>query len=414
MYRYLESTKFVENKKLGQVVLSNAQNGTWIKLPVEWKKLVDRLVKYEGSYQNFLRLFESQDDKVQFENLINILSKKGFITDCQEIKVNGIKSIYFALTERCNLRCKHCCYDAIPMSAQTDLQKEDMIKILNIIADAHPDMIVLSGGEPLIREDFMELLLYLRECYSGKITLSTNALLINEKNIRQLVKNIDHFAISLDGYNEESCALIRGKGIFERVIDKVRNLKELGASEISLSMVQIDQDKKGVEKFKQLNSELGTKPVIRVLAPVGRASNLLDGERYIRNVYKKSTILDSDVAKLSDSCIACKCGGASRDFLINYDGNVYPCGLMIDKDYKMGNILEYNSMKEFLQVYKTTYGYHSFQEIMPENFSACKECEVNVFCWHCLQELDQAKHHPELIPLRCSIRKENLYKLIWG
>ena len=58
-------------------------------------------------------------------------------------------------------------------------------------------------------------------------------------------------------------------------------------------------------------------------------------------------------------------------------------------------------------------GYKKFLEINPDIFEPCRECKVNLFCWHCLQELDLAKRHPEIIPLRCKMRKNNLMKVVW-
>ena len=46
----------------------------------------------------------------------------------------------------------------------------------------------------------------------------TNGTLITPKNVKEIVSQIDSIDISLDGADEESCAVIRGKGVFEKVV----------------------------------------------------------------------------------------------------------------------------------------------------------------------------------------------------
>ena len=66
----------------------------------------------------------------------------------------------------------------------------------------------------------------------------SNGLLISNKNVDEIIRIFDAIDLSLDGYDEESCSKIRGKGVFTKVISVVNLLIEKGfkSNNISLSM----------------------------------------------------------------------------------------------------------------------------------------------------------------------------------
>ena len=77
-------------------------------------------------------------------------------------------------------------------------------------------------------------------------------MLINENNVRWLVEWCDAFEISIDGVDEETCSLVRGKGVFHKVCDRVRLIKKYTDKPISLSMVFSDKNDYLVPQFKEL------------------------------------------------------------------------------------------------------------------------------------------------------------------
>ncbi|AMP20051.1 hypothetical protein AZF37_01660 [endosymbiont 'TC1' of Trimyema compressum] len=125
----------------------------------------------------------------------------------------------------------------------------------------------------MFQQDFIEILSYLYERYEGKIILSTNSLLINNDNIAELVKMCDSFEISVDGIDESTCALVRGKGVFNKVCQKINLLKESGAKNINLSMVFSDKNEHLMNAFRELNVALGTTPICRIFSAIGRGAN---------------------------------------------------------------------------------------------------------------------------------------------
>ena len=200
---YSLNTKFIQNEEIEKTIFLNRESGFWIKIPNEWKEVLDNFVNQEKELKQYLTLFEDKDNAETFQNLVNKLVKCGMLIDSQSDKRQKLHKVQLALTERCNLFCSHCCYNAKLVESNNDLDLTSIKKIIDRIVACKPDSIALSGGEPLIRKDFLNILDYLSSIYSGEITLSTNATLIQEKDIPVLVEKISAYDISLDGFDEK-------------------------------------------------------------------------------------------------------------------------------------------------------------------------------------------------------------------
>jgi len=56
----------------------------------------------------------------------------------------------------------------------------------------------------------------------------TNATLINADNVRIIVNSVDSIDISLDGVDERTASIVRGEGVFGKVISSIKLLKRMG------------------------------------------------------------------------------------------------------------------------------------------------------------------------------------------
>ena len=241
-----KSTEIIENQN--KIILANRISGEWMRMSREVYEVIQEIIKSGKKIEELENSFEEKEDYIFVKNTIQTLEDCGILCESDEEKRLDNKIVSIQMTNRCNLRCKHCCVSAGDNVIE-ELTTLQMKRALDTVIEWNPLNIMLSGGEPMIRDDFFELLEYLDQRYSGNIILSTNALLINERNVESLVKHCEHFEISIDGVDEESCAIIRGKGVFEKVCSKIKLLKEYGAEHINLSMVFSDKNEHLKERF---------------------------------------------------------------------------------------------------------------------------------------------------------------------
>lgn len=143
-------------------------------------------------------------------------------------------TVLWKVTTACNLRCEHCLYlhDADAYESKADFSFNEMMETakffveeLNLIGFS------LSGGEPFLRKDIFELLKYLSE-KNISVDIKTNATLITKEVARRLAEILNLkttvIQVSLEGATKEIHDKIRGVGSFEKTINGINNLTELG------------------------------------------------------------------------------------------------------------------------------------------------------------------------------------------
>ena len=119
--------------------------------------------------------------------------------------------VQFAVTNRCNLRCRYC---DIPSFAGPELSLGEIETLVEGLRRLGTKRIVLLGGEPLLRGDLGEIvrLIKRRGMFAG---LVTNGHLVPSR-LKDL-RGLDTIAVSLDGPEAVHDAL-RGKGSYRAAV----------------------------------------------------------------------------------------------------------------------------------------------------------------------------------------------------
>lgn len=407
-YIFGKYTKVIINQN--KVVLANTKTGQWAKIPKESYDLLVQSINDNISLSQLKELLYDDDDRMYVEKIYKELYNLGILCNEKNKQLNKNKIVSFEITHRCNLKCIHCCIDADGVvSSKEDMKKEDIKKALDKITEWNPERVMLSGGEPMLREDFIEILKYLKKIYSGKIIISTNGTFINEYNARIIKECAYQVDISLDGVDEESCSIIRGPGVFDRVINNLKILKDTGFERISLSLAVGDKNKDLEEKFIELNRVLKTKPLIRSFTPIGRGlenNSILSSKKITESNLPEEYLSDS----YNEGEKVCNCTAGRKEAFIQYDGNIYPCPSLIKDEYKLGNIKEIKNLNDM-----SLDNNNKIEDILdPQKYKSCNECKVNLFCWTCPGEFERLKGNQSALEDKCRKIKPVLYKRIWG
>lgn len=419
MSKYRFNSRFEHLENEDKVIIANSVNGKWIKQSRECYEIVKDIIEGEKSVEEYLEEFDIED-RDYLDTLIGKLKYMEVISDRDDTDdIEPVKSITLSLTKNCNLMCIHCSYNAKHnRTPEQDLTYEQVINIVDKIIAVKPERITITGGEPLVRKDIFKILQYIRENFDGEIGLMTNGVLINKSNVERLTSLVKIFDISLDGYNQESCDFIRGKGVFNSVIRSIGLLQSHGITDISLSMVIVEQTRTHLQDFYKLCRELKVQPVPRIFSPIGRGLDNKDklelkGEVNLENqlnAHGKKT--QGSYKQLLD---VCTCGGGFDELYIDYDGNIGPCPLFMDTKFQIGNISEINLNEYFNnKEYKRTKSFSEFKNYLPRHREKCKNCNVNIFCWTCPHMIHVEYKDEEKFEERCKYMKEILTESVWG
>ena len=118
--------------------------------------------------------------------------------------------VHFVLTHKCNLACEHC-YQAEHDS--DDLPFDEVVRVLDELADLGVLFLTLGGGEPLARRDFWQIVEAAR-ARQFAVDVYTNGTLIDAEVARRLKQaGIVKVEVSLHGGARETHdRFVRRKG----------------------------------------------------------------------------------------------------------------------------------------------------------------------------------------------------------
>jgi len=162
---------------------------------------------------------------------------------------------------------------------------------------------------------------------------------------------------------------------------------------------------------------MGIKPMTRILDKSGRAEEIYD------DIVLEKTMDEVDNKQIERQFVTCKyyenapavyaCQGAKTQFQISYNGKIYPCGALRQEDYCLGDALAIDNLHKYLveKQFENTEGYANFKKIHPWNVEKCCECDFNVFCFTCANEIKQGMEFGTLHD-NCSYNK-TFYDLYW-
>lgn len=253
--------------------------------------------------------------------------------------------VSFEITYSCNARCKHCHLGGpIP-----DEVRAEPIRFAERCLELKPVVAQVSGGEPLLRRDVVEIVRLLKtEGRAPVIVLTTNAALLDLDRYRALREaGVDAFSVSLD-YPDERHDEFRGiPGLFDKIVHLLEQVQEFDDKGIALSAViqrRNFRDAVNLAEFaRRWNVKMNfstytwlrTQEKDEYMIPAGEIeelkavlARLRDHKRRHPTVLTSDFVLDKMPEFFSNASIP-KCRAGERFLIVNPDGRLSPCGLII-------------------------------------------------------------------------------------
>jgi MoaA/NifB/PqqE/SkfB family radical SAM enzyme len=253
--------------------------------------------------------------------------------------------VSFEITYNCNARCKHC---HLGGSAPENRAAPD--ELGRISRELSPVVAQVSGGEPLLRKDVEEIVRAIRRPGRAPfIVLTTNgSLLTREKYGRLREAGVDEISLSLD-YPDERHDEFRGiPGLFQKIRTLALGLKDVRNSGITLSCVIQRDNFRELPRLAQLAREWGLrmnfssytllrtrkKEYMIPAEEIGDLRKVLD--KVLEFKRRNNTVFTSDyvlrrIPEYFTNGAVDGCRAGERFFVVNPDGTLSPCGLIIRK-----------------------------------------------------------------------------------
>lgn len=378
-YNLPEKTTVVRYKGLILVIAHDTAN--WIVLNNESQLLFYELLK-TNPLNTSLKLFRGSYSDAQ--NVIIQLEAKQFEDRSVVHPIQERMHLY--LTNACNICCPHCYMNAGEKYAK-ELDTTEIKNLLTYFSENGGKSVTLSGGEITMRKDLLDIVKF-GFSKGLKMQLLTNGTLWTETMICSFYPYISSIQISIDGYDEESNARIRGKGSFTKALSVLDKFITLHIhTELAITPYYDEKLKATYRKYAQFGKFLLSKYKGSNFS-VKFSGELLDGREVHLNKEQKNEY-SSIITKIQEECYDSMT--EENIFVINRlrkeikenctfgclnvsaNGDVYCCSRITmmkpfanirDTDYK--DIMKIsNKIKEISKV---------------DHLRPCKDCELKYLC----------------------------------
>lgn len=318
----------------------------------------------------------------------------------------------WAITGRCNFKCKHCFLSA-PDARFGELSTEECKRIIREMAEIGIQGVSLTGGEALMRPDFMEIVDELVRNDIHVMDIASNGALVNERLLDQLEDRglKPHFFMSFDGVGWHDW--LRGiDGAEKMLMGKFELLAKRGFK--TGSAFTMHKRNKGVlrESINRLAS-VGVRVAIinRMLnfgewQKYGQDFNISHKEvfetylDYLPHFFEDGMPIKVHLNRMIDlhmgsydyqfsaiknhpDCENSKiCSAVYRTVFINGDGKVSPCISIAGIDGQQRNFADLSEMSLHQAVEESTFARYARQTVgdyfahNPE----CAKCEFRKYC----------------------------------
>ena len=205
----------------GKVIAVAREEGNWIVLDnqsqLDFFKALGNMPLKEALVKT-----ESKEDA---NWVVTQLVARHFEEPARHQELTPVMQLY--LTNSCNMRCPHC-YMSAGKAKENELTTCEVHAILDAYKQNGGVDVKLTGGEIALRTDLLEIVKHGADI-GLHMELLTNGTLWTKEAIREIVPYISVVQISIDGYNDEENAKVRGKGNFQKALDAVDTFAKVGA-----------------------------------------------------------------------------------------------------------------------------------------------------------------------------------------
>ena len=294
-----------------------------------------------------------------------------------------ISHAYIEITNSCNLNCRSCYNRSGTGHLRQELSCSDFSRIADrLIGEFGCRRISLSGGEPTLNSEFDEIL-DKSLSLDAKTAVVTNGTTSCEKLIGSYNSSDMTIQISLDGSCEEINSITRGKGNFAKTVRFIEKLDKKRTPLLKMVVSKINLT--DVPDFFEFALSLGCIPGFDFITPIGNANDVwedlglaakekLNVLRTVDALNKKHNV--SAHLPLCTSSCPLSDPGTEMSILIKVNGEVYPCQMLYNEKYCLGNIL-YDDISVFDEAIEKISAIAKTRE---QTDFGCKRCLARDIC----------------------------------
>ncbi|WBW96422.1 radical SAM/SPASM domain-containing protein [Oceanirhabdus sp. W0125-5] len=285
---------------------------------------------------------------------------------CNQKRV--VNRVLIELTEKCNLRCKHCYIE----ERKNEFDVSNLNKLLDELKEIGALTITYSGGEIFNRDDIFEIIdLTLDKGFI--VNIITNCTLIDEEIIQKIEdRHITQIQSSIYGFNEITHdSITRSIGSYDKTINVLRKLGQQNKKCV-VNYVVFEENANEIKKTKELLESINVEMNLdyRIFPTRGGSRDP------IKFGVKMDTLKGLFRDEILERPYDIKCGAGREVLVIKSDGEVYPCEYI---NFSFGNIAN-SSIKE---IWNNSKMMKLLEAVKQYNPKECIGCKYKEYCTRC-------------------------------
>ena len=337
--------------------------------------------------------------------------------DAKKININGL---YVEITDKCNFNCIYCYNDSTAKKLNS-LSIEAYKDFIEIVKEYGLERITLSGGEPTLHPKLAEIL-NINHVFGLEQRLITNGTRITENLLNEMVSKDLTFQLTIDGHDEASNDLMRGKNAYAITTNAIKMFIANGFSDritvrCNLHFGNYEHMYTIVTQLK----EMGIRKVgFALISNLGRATDIeiidvVKHARIIKAIEDNVATISRDIGIIPDfsaePTMACpyESPGNSLTLRIDSQGNIYPCQIINDSRFSLGNI----HLTSAISLKNNISDFSAYVLSRQSKISKCRRCVYKAVCHGgCIASSLEYSGNPLGVDGQCSIRKKNIKQML--
>lgn len=185
--------------------------------------------------------------------------------------VRGPHIVAWESTVACNLACIHCRASAQTAPEPDELTTQEVLDLIDQLAEFSQPIFVISGGEPLMRPDIYDIAAYGTQ-RGLRVAVSPNGTLLTSEVVSNLQEaGVRRISVSIDGSTGARHDAIRGvPGAFEAAMAGLARCREAGLG-FQLNTTVMRQTRDDLAAIRDLAARIGAEAWhVFMLVPTGR------------------------------------------------------------------------------------------------------------------------------------------------
>ena len=384
-------------------ILYNKKNKENLYLDDDTYEILDMLDSKNLAYEeNIKKIKEKTDIENVLEILRELVENEIITLNVEKQKQENIPEnylsapfrVFYDITYKCNLRCKHC-FTNSGIENKDELTLKEKIELIEQLSDLGVEKISIAGGEPFASKDIYS---FIKKCNEKDIdvSISTNGTYFDKDVIKKInLLKIKNITISFDGGTEESMDYIRGKGTYKKVIEGLDTLQKYYNKKYSIKTTLMKNNINEIENLINIAIKYGCNMIkFNCVREDGRAvlnrdNIILSQNEYIetiKNIEKlRSKYQDKIKIRAPLNIFGCDddyefitelgfgCFAGKESICIDPIGNVKPCS-HYPKEFICGNVKD-DKIKD---IWNNSDILKKFRELKGNKI--CNNCKKYEYC----------------------------------